>query len=70
LGCEARRLLPLSFDRDQSLDPASRHDAGIDERRRSMLPIEIIVLTLIASAFCAFAATLHWADLQTRGLGK
>jgi hypothetical protein len=35
-----------------------------------MPPMEIIVLTLIASAFCAFAATLYWADLQTRGLSK
>jgi hypothetical protein len=34
------------------------------------MPTEIIVLALIASAFCAFAATLHWADLHTRGLGK
>jgi hypothetical protein len=36
----------------------------------SMLPMEIVVLTLIATAFCAFAATLYWADLQTRGLGR
>ena len=48
----------------------SRHDAAIDQRRRSMLPMEIVVLTLIATAFCAFAATLYWADLQTRGLGR
>jgi hypothetical protein len=36
----------------------------------SMLPMEVIALALIATAFCAFAATLYWADLQTRGLGK
>jgi len=34
------------------------------------MPTEIIVLTLIVAAFCAFAATLYWADQQTRGLGK
>jgi hypothetical protein len=60
----------MSFDRDQSLDSRSSHDAAIDQRRPSMLPMEIIVLALIVTAFCSFAATLYWADLQTRGLGK
>jgi hypothetical protein len=32
--------------------------------------METVVLALIATAFCAFAATLYWADLQTRELGK
>jgi hypothetical protein len=35
-----------------------------------MLPMEMIVLALIVTAFRAFAATLYWADLQTRGLSK
>jgi hypothetical protein len=35
-----------------------------------MLPMEIVVLALITTAFCAFAVTLYWADLQTRGVGK
>jgi hypothetical protein len=69
-GSEARSFLPVSFDRDQSLDPRSSHDATVDQRRRSMLPMEMIVLALIVTAFCAFAATLYWADLQTRGVGK
>jgi hypothetical protein len=48
----------------------SSHDPAIDQRRRSMLPMETIVLALIVTAFCAFAVTLYWADLQTRGVGK
>jgi hypothetical protein len=63
-------LPPLSFDRDQSPDRQTRHDTAIDRRRRSMLPMEIVVLALITTAFCAFAVTLYWADLQTRGVGK
>jgi hypothetical protein len=34
------------------------------------MPMELLVLALIVTAFCAFAATLYWADMQTRGLGK
>ncbi len=30
---------------------------------------EIVLIAFIAVAFCAFAATLYWADLQTRGAG-
>jgi hypothetical protein len=44
---------------------------GIDQLDgvRSM-PTEIILLAFIGAGFCAFAATLYWADLLTRGLGK
>jgi hypothetical protein len=31
---------------------------------------DMILVVLIAAAFGVFAATLYWADLQTRGLGK
>jgi hypothetical protein len=31
---------------------------------------DMIFVVLIAAAFGVFAATLYWADLQTRGLGK
>jgi hypothetical protein len=34
------------------------------------MPIDIIVVALIAAAFAIFAATLYWADLRTRGLSK
>jgi hypothetical protein len=34
------------------------------------MPTATIVALLMASAFGIFAATLYWADLQTRGLGK
>jgi hypothetical protein len=30
------------------------------------MPTEIIVVALMAAAFGIFAATLYWADLQTR----
>jgi hypothetical protein len=30
----------------------------------------IVVIAGISAAFAAFAVTLCWADLQTRGLGK
>ena len=34
------------------------------------MPIDIIVVALIAAAFGIFAATLYWADLRTRELSK
>jgi hypothetical protein len=34
------------------------------------MPTDTIAALLMASAFGIFAATLYWADLQTRGLGK
>jgi hypothetical protein len=34
------------------------------------MPTEIIVIAIVAAAFGLFAATLYWADLQTRGLTK
>ena len=34
------------------------------------MPIDIIVVALVAAAFGIFAATLYWADLRTRGLSK
>ena len=32
------------------------------------MPVETIVVVLMAAAFGIFAATLYWADLRTRGL--
>jgi hypothetical protein len=34
------------------------------------MPLDIILVVFIAAAFGILAATLFWADLQTRGLGK
>ncbi len=34
------------------------------------MPLDIALVVFIAASFGAFAATLYWADLQTRGLGK
>lgn len=34
------------------------------------MPTEIIVIASIMAAFAAFAVTLYWADLRTRGLGR
>ncbi len=34
------------------------------------MPMEIILIAFIAAGFCVFAATLYWAELQTRGLSK
>ena len=61
---------PLAFDRDQS-PRADVPQYGTDEPDgvRSM-PTEIIVIAIVAAAFGLFAATLYWADLQTRGLTK
>lgn len=32
------------------------------------MPMELIAVSLMAAAFGIFAATLYWADLQTRNL--
>jgi hypothetical protein len=40
------------------------------ERRESYMPIDTIVVVLMAAAFGIFAATLYWADLRTRGLTR
>jgi hypothetical protein len=66
----AQTGVQLSFDRDQSLKVGVGHH-GVDEPDgvRSM-PTEIIVIASIMAAFAAFAATLYWADLRTRGLGR
>ena len=40
------------------------------ERRESSMPIDTIVVVLMAAAFGIFAATLYWADLRTRGLAR
>ena len=34
------------------------------------MPLDIILVVIIAGAFGILAATLFWADLQTRELGK
>jgi hypothetical protein len=40
------------------------------ERRESSMPVDTIVVVLMAAAFGIFAATLYWADLHTRGLTR
>ena len=40
------------------------------EGRSHPMPLDIILVIFIAAGFGIFAATLFWADLQTRGLGK
>jgi hypothetical protein len=34
------------------------------------MPTEIIVIAIVISVFCTFAAALYWGDLQTRNLGE
>jgi hypothetical protein len=34
------------------------------------MPMDTIVVVIMAAAFCIFAATLYWADLRTRGLSR
>jgi hypothetical protein len=34
------------------------------------MPIDTIVVVLMAAAFGIFAAALYWADLRTRGLTR
>jgi hypothetical protein len=34
------------------------------------MPTELIVIAAIVAAFGVFAATLFWADLQTRTAGR
>jgi hypothetical protein len=34
------------------------------------MSMDAVVLVMIVAAFGVFAATLYWADLQTRGLSK
>ena len=34
------------------------------------MPLDTIMAVLIAAAFGIFAATMYWADLQTRDLRK
>jgi hypothetical protein len=41
-----------------------------EARRESLMPIDTIVVVLMAAAFGIFAATLYWADLRTRGLTR
>jgi hypothetical protein len=41
----------------------------VSQGSRSM-PIDIIVIAVISVAFGVFAATLYWADLQTREITK
>jgi len=61
----------LPFDLDQSFRWHRRHHAPYADNRGSrLMPIDIIVVALIAAAFAIFAATLYWADLRTRGLSK
>ena len=34
------------------------------------MPTEIIVIAIVISVFCIFAAALCWGDVQTRSLGN
>jgi hypothetical protein len=34
------------------------------------MPLDIVLVVFIAAGFGILAATLFWADLQTRGLGR
>jgi hypothetical protein len=46
-------------------------DIMLSRNRRSFpMPLDIILVVIIAGAFGILAATLFWADLQTRELGK
>jgi hypothetical protein len=39
-------------------------------RRSRPMALDVILVVCIAAGFGTFAATLYWADLQTRELGK
>jgi hypothetical protein len=39
-------------------------------RRSHSMPLDIILVVFIAAAFGILAATLFWADLQTRAFDK
>jgi len=43
---------------------------GREWREAHPMPIDTLVVALMALAFGAFAATLYWADRQTRGLSR
>lgn len=34
------------------------------------MPTDTLILVAIIAAFCVFAATLYWADSQTRAINK
>jgi len=38
--------------------------------KESFMPMDTIVVVVMAAAFGIFAATLYWAHLRTRGLSR
>ena len=51
------------------IDRHLQHSAR-SEARESFMPTDTIAVLIMATAFGIFAATLHWADLRTRGLSR
>jgi hypothetical protein len=53
-------------------DPSTKafDHCGHQQMESRSMPTDIIVIAMVAAAFGLFAATLYWADLQTRGLTK
>lgn len=58
------------LDRDQSLKAELLQDGINEPDGVRPMPIEIVLIAFIALGFCVFVGTLHWADVQTRGLGN
>jgi hypothetical protein len=58
-----------TFDLDQSLDRDIPYHAPVNPRSIPM-STNFVVIVAIVAAFGVFAATLFWADIQTRGLSR
>jgi hypothetical protein len=66
----AIRNIGCRLDLDQSPDRRLRPTILSTIQGAKPMPTEMIVISAIVAAFGLFAATLFWADLQTRELGK
>ena len=42
----------------------------LDEMRSNIMPLDLIWLVAVVTAFVIFAGTLYWADHRTRELNK
>jgi hypothetical protein len=68
--CLSRRRGGVSADLIKIKASTAAPSIMAPERRESFMPVDTIVVVLMAAAFGIFAATLYWADLRTRGLTR
>jgi hypothetical protein len=59
-------IISLLFDQDQNQPCNFPHDVPRVKQGSYAMPIDVIVVLLMAAAFGIFAGTLYWADLHTR----